>query len=57
MFTLHDFSSFQVPRYFSHTYMCHSKSVTALKYFIQRPGVINWEEPVTFTGMVFTMIN
>ncbi|XP_076101935.1 glycine N-acyltransferase-like protein 3 [Mytilus galloprovincialis] len=41
----------QVPRYFSHTYMCHSKSVTALKYFIQRPGVINWEEPVTFTGL------
>lgn len=43
--------SIQVPKYFSHTYICHTKSVQAFKFFIQRPGVINWQEPVTFTGV------
>lgn len=41
----------KVQPFFRHTYMCHAKSVTALKYFLQRPDVINWAQPATFTGV------
>lgn len=37
--------------YFRHTYMCHAKSTSALKYFIQRPDVVNWRKPARFTGV------
>lgn len=41
----------KVQPFFRHTYMCHAKSVTALKYFLQRPDVVNWKKPATFTGV------
>lgn len=37
--------------YFRHTYMCHATSTSALKYFLQRPDVVNWRKPATFTGV------
>ncbi|XP_045190075.2 glycine N-acyltransferase-like protein 3 [Mercenaria mercenaria] len=37
--------------FFRHTYMCHARSTSALKYFLQRPDVVNWRKPATFTGV------
>jgi len=37
--------------FFRHTYMCHSSSPSALKYFLQRPDVVNWRKPAAFTGV------
>ncbi|KAK3094871.1 hypothetical protein FSP39_007354 [Pinctada imbricata] len=41
----------EVLGYFRHTHICYGKSVSALKYFLQRPGLINWKEPINFTGV------
>ncbi|KAK3599404.1 hypothetical protein CHS0354_036418 [Potamilus streckersoni] len=41
----------EVPKYFRHSYICHAKNVSPLKYFIQRPGIIDWSKPATFTGV------
>lgn len=41
---------FQVPEFLKSTYICHTNSTKALKYFIQRPGVINWSKPVILSG-------
>ncbi|KAL4231515.1 hypothetical protein ACF0H5_009095 [Mactra antiquata] len=37
--------------FFRDTYMCHARSTSALKYFLQRPDVVNWRKPATFTGV------
>ncbi|KAJ8317600.1 hypothetical protein KUTeg_005504 [Tegillarca granosa] len=47
----HDYLSTRCLNISSHTYICHTKSAAALKYFIQRPGVIDWAESITFTGV------
>lgn len=41
---------FQVLNYFKQTHICHTKSVSALKYFLQRPGLIDWSQAINFTG-------
>lgn len=41
----------KTPPYFRHTYMCYARSTSALKYFLQRPDVVNWRKPATFTGV------
>jgi len=41
---------YQVQPYFRHTYMCHAQTASALKYFLQRPDVVDWRKPATFTG-------
>lgn len=44
-------SSDKVLNYFKQTHICHTKSVSALKYFLQRPGLIDWSQPINFTGV------
>lgn len=44
-------SSDKVLNYFRQTHICHTKSVSALKYFLQRPGLIDWTQPINFTGV------
>ncbi|WAR21047.1 GLYL3-like protein [Mya arenaria] len=41
----------KVQPFFRHTYMCHARSASALKYFLQRPDVVDWRKPATFTGV------
>ncbi|XP_061171772.1 glycine N-acyltransferase-like [Saccostrea echinata] len=41
----------KVLNYFRQTHICHTKSVSALKYFLQRPGLISWNQPINFTGV------
>ncbi|XP_071091163.1 glycine N-acyltransferase-like isoform X2 [Haliotis cracherodii] len=41
----------RAPAYFKHYYICHARSVSALKFFMQRPGVIDWTSEATFTGV------
>lgn len=41
----------QAQPFFRHTYMCHAKTASSLRYFLQRPGVINWQKPAFFTGV------
>lgn len=43
----------QVLNYFKQTHICHTKSVSALKYFLQRPGLIDWSQPINFTGKIY----
>lgn len=44
-------SEFKAQPFFRYTYMCHARSASALKYFLQRPDVINWRKPCVFTGV------
>ncbi|ESO86485.1 hypothetical protein LOTGIDRAFT_235312 [Lottia gigantea] len=46
----------EVPGYFEHFYICYAKSVASLKFFIQRPGVIDWKKPATFTGVPYDIL-
>ncbi|OWF41511.1 glycine N-acyltransferase-like [Mizuhopecten yessoensis] len=41
----------KVKRYFENTYICYTKNVSTLKYFVQRPDVIDWSKPAIFTGV------
>ncbi|KAK7109569.1 glycine N-acyltransferase-like [Littorina saxatilis] len=45
-----------VPSYFRHYYICHTKSVKAFRFFIQRPCVVDWNKPVCFTGVPYDAI-
>ncbi|XP_050398441.1 glycine N-acyltransferase-like protein 2 [Patella vulgata] len=45
-----------VPGYFRHYYICYAKTVTSLKFFLQRPGVIDWDKPATFTGVPYDIL-
>ncbi|KAK7473347.1 hypothetical protein BaRGS_00035395 [Batillaria attramentaria] len=42
-----------VPSYFRHYNICHTRSVKAFRFFIQRPCVIDWNKPVCFTGVPY----
>jgi hypothetical protein len=45
-----------VPHYFRHYYLCHTKSITDFKFFIQRPCVVDWTKPVIFTGVPYDLV-
>lgn len=42
-----------VPSYFRHYFICHTRSVKAFRFFIQRPCVVDWTKPVCFTGVPY----
>ncbi|XP_014767769.1 glycine N-acyltransferase [Octopus bimaculoides] len=46
----------EVPAFFQYSYICHTKSASTLKYFLQRPGVIDWTKPVNFSGIPYDLI-
>lgn len=45
-----------VPSYFRHYYICHTRSVKAFRFFIQRPCVVNWTKPTVFTGVPYDTV-
>lgn len=42
---------FQVPHYFRYYYLCHTRSIKDFKFFILRPGVVDWTKAAIFTGI------
>ncbi|KAL8615722.1 hypothetical protein ACOMHN_007475 [Nucella lapillus] len=45
-----------VASYFRHYYICHTRSVKAFHFFIQRPCVVDWTRPVCFTGVPYDAV-
>lgn len=45
-----------VASYFRHYYICHTRSVKAFRFFIQRPCVVDWTRPVCFTGVPYDAV-
>lgn len=46
-----------VPQYFKNYYICHTRSTKDFKFFIQRPGVVDWSKPATFTGIPYDAVS
>ncbi|RUS69739.1 hypothetical protein EGW08_022497 [Elysia chlorotica] len=46
-----------VPQYFKNYYICHTRSIKDFKFFIQRPGVVDWSKPATFTGIPYDAVS
>ncbi|GAB1607861.1 glycine N-acyltransferase-like [Argonauta hians] len=55
-FVVRPCSDKKVPAFFQYSYICHTKSASSLKYFLQRPGVIDWARPVNFSGIPYDLI-
>ncbi|XP_076464271.1 glycine N-acyltransferase-like [Babylonia areolata] len=45
-----------VASYFRQYYICHTRSVKAFRFFIQRPCVVDWSRPVCFTGVPYDAV-
>ncbi|GFO23896.1 glycine n-acyltransferase [Plakobranchus ocellatus] len=46
-----------VPHYFRNYHICHSRSIKDFKFFIQRPGVVDWSKPAVFTGIPYDAVS
>lgn len=46
----------EVPQFFENSYICHTNSASSLKYFLQRPGVIDWTKSANFSGIPYDLI-